>query len=365
MKSDRFASYWQLVQILKKKYGVAPEHTKKTKPKPAASSKSSKEETGVVDIRKMDMDDLRAEVYRREFAIEEKELELFEKKNQRRREKMTSSATPVKIAILGGGPAGVTAAIYAARAGLKPVVVAPPIGGQLMSKGVSVENYPGIFEASGGDIMKLMKRQAMRYSTTFEQELVLKVDLTSRPFVISTNTSAFTAHTVVLATGADSRWLGVPGEEDFKGGGVSSCATCDGFLFSGKPVLVVGGGDTAMEEALVLARTSSAVTLVHRRDTFRASKVLQEAVLSHSKITVLWNTTVKEFQGGEGGVLTTAVLESTSDPSNVTEVAVDAAFVAIGHIPNTDIVKGQLEMNDAGYLVTKAGSTACQRVQSG
>merc|ERR1719440_1897947 len=233
---------------------------------------------------------------------------------------MVSTATPVKLAVLGGGPAGVTAAIYAARAGLKPVVVAPAMGGQLMSKGVNVENYPGIFEASGGDIVRLMKKQAMRFAATFEEEQALSVDLSSRPFKIQTNNSVLLAHSVVIATGADSRWLGVKGEEDLKGGGVSSCATCDGFLYSGKPVVVVGGGDTAMEDALVLARTSSAVTVIHRRDSFRASKVLQQAVLSHSKITVWWNSTVKEFVGGEAsGMLEKVVVQNVHDEANVTD----------------------------------------------
>jgi len=354
---EKYPAY-KLVQILKKKYGVAPEFTKKTPPKKAATGGGKEEEKGV-DIKKMDLDDLKAEVYRREMAAEEKEIELFKKKNQRRREKMTSAAAPTKIAILGGGPAGVTAAIYAARAGLKPVVVAPPVGGQLMSKGVNVENYPGIPEATGPDILKMMKRQAMKFSATFEEEMVLSVDLKAKPFVITTNSSSFTAHAIVLATGADSRWLGVPGEDDFKGGGVSSCATCDGFLFSAKPVVVVGGGDTAMEDALVLARTSSFVTLIHRRDSFRASKVLADAVLSHPKITVMWNSAVKEFKGGETNMLDKVIVESTTDPTNTTEIPAEGAFVAIGHIPNTDIVKGQLDMNDAGYLVTRGGSTAC------
>merc|ERR1719310_1823798 len=297
------------------------------------------------------------------------------RQNKRRRDKVAGqcgaegasgeagACKPVKLAIVGGGPGGMTAAIYAARAGLKPVIVAPAMGGQLISKGVNVENYPGIFEASGGDIVKLMKRQAMRFSATFEEEAALSVDLSSRPFKIVTNASTIYAHSLVVATGADFRWLGVPGEEDLKGGGVSSCATCDGFLFSGKPVVVVGGGDTAMEDALVLARTSASVVLIHRRDTFRASKVLQQAVLSHAKITVMWNSTVKEFQGqGEGGqegMLGKVLVASVNDETNVTEVPAEAAFVAIGHIPNTQLFKGQLEMTETDYLVTRPESTHC------
>jgi len=376
---EKYPAY-KLVAILKKKYGVAPEHTKKTPPKAHAAEGGAGGEKKAVDIRKMDLEELEAEVYRRKSQMEEKEVAMLDRKNERRLEKIlgspdgkqtgeggeagqgVSAAAPVKVAVLGGGPAGVTAAIYAARAGLKPLVIAPALGGQLMSKGVNVENYPGLDGESGGEIIRLMKRQALKFSTTFADDWVTSVDLSVRPFVINTNGSALTAHSLVLATGADSRWLGVAGEEDFKGGGISSCATCDGFLFTGKPVVVVGGGDTAMEEALVLARTSSHVTLLHRRGEFRASKAAQAAVLNHPKITIMYNTVVQEFVGGDpaaGGVLTTVVAQDVSDASNVTNITADAAFVAIGHIPNTGFVAGQLEMNDAGYLVTRAGSTAC------
>ena len=359
---EKYPAY-KLVQILKKKYGEAPEYTKKARPAAKKAEGGAKAAEKGVDIKKMDLDDLKAEVMRREMAAEEKESELMAKKNMRRREKIVQQCSAeggekaVKLAVVGGGPAGVTAAIYAARAGLKPMVVAPAMGGQLMSKGVQVENYPGIVEASGGEIIKLMKWQAMQFAATFEEDEALSVDLSKRPFRITTNTSVIQAHSIVIATGADSRWLGVPGEDDLKGGGVSSCATCDGFLFSGKAVVVVGGGDTAMEDALVLARTSSSVTLIHRRDEFRASKVLAQAVLSHAKIHVMWNSTVAEFVGSEGGMLSTVRVASTTDPANITEVPAEAAFVAIGHIPNTQLFKGQLEMSETGYLVTTTGST--------
>jgi len=374
---EKYPAY-KLVQILKKKYGKAPEYTKKNSRASAAPKEGGGGGGGgggakPVDIRKMDMDELKAEIYRREMAAEEKEEELRVKKNERRREKLGlvgkdgeagSAAKPVKMAVLGGGPAGMTAAIYSARAGLKPLVIAPAMGGQLMGKGVGVENYPGILEANGGDIVKLMKQQAAKFNAVFEHELVTSVDLSQRPFVIKTNASALTAHALIVSTGADSRWLGVEGEHMYRGGGVSSCATCDGFLWREKAVAVIGGGDTAMEDALVLARTSSHVTLIHRRDTFRASHVLQQAVLNNPKITVVWNTTIKQFKGGDCAqeatcMLSHLVLESTTDPENVTELAVDAAFVAIGHIPNTDLFKGQLEMSDNGYLMTKAESTHC------
>jgi thioredoxin-disulfide reductase len=272
-----------------------------------------------------------------------------------------------KIVIIGSGPAGLASAVYAARAGLKPVVVAPPFGGQLMGKGVDVENFPGLMGKTGPGVVNLMLDQASSFGTEFEEHMVTSVDLTSTPKRIVTNVSTLFAHTVVIATGADSRWLGVPGEWEFRGGGVSTCATCDGFLFRDKPVVVIGGGDTAMEDALVLARTSSSVTLIHRRDSFSASYAMASRVLKHNKINILWNTTVNEFIGspasgieGEDGYehqRLTGVSVSNINSSERKIINCAAAFVAIGHIPNTNLFTDQLDMGSDGYVHIKHGTS--------
>jgi len=278
-----------------------------------------------------------------------------------------ASAFTEKVVIIGAGPAGLAAAVYASRAGLSPVIVAPPVGGQLMGKGVNVENYPGILSNTGPGIVDLMLRQAAEFGTTFVPELVETVDFKSKPFSIKTANVSLTTHTVILATGSNSRWLDVPGEHDLRGGGVSSCATCDGFLFANKPVVVIGGGDTAMEDALVLARTSSTVTVIHRRDTFRASKILQERVLKHPKITVLWNSVVTSFKGAEAKdqetgdvtrVLTHAVISTRSgDEGTNKDVEAAGAFVAIGHDPSTEMYRGQIALEENNYVRVQHGST--------
>ena len=288
-----------------------------------------------------------------------------------------SRGVPERVAIIGSGPAGLAAAVYAARAGLSPVVVAPPFGGQLMGKGVDVENYPGLLEQTGPGVVNLMLKQAASFGTVFEEQLVTNLDLSRRPFVLEcgNGSSVIEAHAIIVATGADSKWLGVKGEYEFRGGGVSTCATCDGFLFRDKAVVVVGGGDTAMEDALVLARTSSKVTVVHRRGTFRASHALAQRVLGHEKIEVLWHSRVDEFlgelpHGNEDDddyrpwpkltgvrVVTTDPLTGESNLGVVLQVA--AAFVAIGHEPNTQLFRGtDVAMRDDGYLLTFNGSTS-------
>ena len=245
------------------------------------------------------MDDLLEEIDRRKEKEEEnKEDDDEEDEGEKLRKFIPDPMDiPERLAIIGGGPAGLSAAIYAARAGLSPVIIAPLEGGQLQGKGVLVENYPAVTGITGPIIVQDMRKQAAEFGTSFLQDLVTKVDLNNRPFEIVTNDTKFKVHSIIMATGADSRWLGVPGEYEYRGGGVSSCATCDGFLYRDQHVIVIGGGDTAMEDALVLARTSSRVTVVHRRNEFRASHVLAQRVLQHGTIDVMWNSTVEQFEG--------------------------------------------------------------------
>jgi thioredoxin reductase (NADPH) len=249
---------------------------------------------------------------------------------------------PEAVAIVGGGPAALSAAVYCARAGLRPVVVAPPVGGQLMGKGVDVENYPGLLDMTGPGIVHQMRRQALSFNTAFDGQYITSVDFATKPFKLTTNTSkVLRTHAVILATGADSNWLDVPGEYDFRGKGISSCATCDGFLFRDKPVVVIGGGDTAMEDALVLARTSSSVTVIHRR----------------------WNATVKEFTANtkekmeDGSHPVGHVIVTDTSTGEESSIDCDAAFVAIGHSPNTGFVEGQVEMDENKYLTVKPGTS--------
>lgn len=272
---------------------------------------------------------------------------------------------PERVTIIGGGPAGISAAIYAARAGLKPVVVAPPMGGQLQGKGVDVENYPGMIDVTGPAVVATMRSQAADFGAVFEAETVVQVDASKRPFKVITNSSTIETHTIILATGAESNWLGVDGEYEMRGGGVSTCATCDGHFFKDTHILVVGGGDTAMEDALVLARTSKSVTLVHRRDTFRASKVLAQRVMEHPSINIMWNTTVQEIIGESAPndpdkKLVTGAKLLAKNTQETFIISCSAVFVAIGHTPTTQFMNGVVDFdpNHAGYVLTQHGSTA-------
>lgn len=271
-----------------------------------------------------------------------------------------------KVIIVGGGPAGMSAAIYAARANLCPLVIAPAVGGQLMSKGVDVENYPGMPRENGGNIISVMKKQAQSFSTEVRDDNVLRINASSRPLEVWTeHAGLIKAQTVIFATGANSRWLHADGEDDFKGHGVSACAACDGFLYRGKKCAVIGGGDSALEEALMLSRICSSVTIVHRRDKFRASAVLQKSVLGNAKVVVKWNSEVLRFEGKvemvqqeEMRSLTHLLLKNTLAPNEAPEkLIVDAAFVAVGHDPNTRLLAGQVDMDAQGYVVTPTRST--------
>jgi len=260
-----------------------------------------------------------------------------------------------KLAIVGSGPAGYTAAIYAARAELAPLVIAGlQYGGQLMIT-TDVENYPGFPEGvTGPEMMELLKKQAERFGAEVLLEDAEEIQLAERPYRLRTASRAVSADAVIIATGASARWLGLESETRLQTRGVSACATCDGALFRGKPMAVVGGGDTALEEALFLSRFATRVTVIHRRDALRASKIMQDRALANEKIDFAWNALVDEVLGDE---FVTGVRLRDVETDERSELAVDALFVAIGHQPNTEVLKGQLELDDVGYVRVESGST--------
>ncbi len=251
------------------------------------------------------------------------------------------------VIILGSGPAGLTAALYTGRANLAPLVLGGYVpGGQLMLT-TEVENFPGLKSIMGPELMMNMREQAEQFGATIIDKDATKVSLETRPFVIESEDKQFTCDALIIATGASARWLNVVGEQEHIGKGVSSCATCDGFFFKEKRLIVVGGGDSAMEEALFLTKFASEVTIAHRRDQFRASKIMQDKVMQHPKIKVLWNSAITEIKGEES--VSSAEIEDTVTHQK-SDKPTDGVFVAIGHIPNTKIFAGQLDMNDQGYL---------------
>ena len=260
-----------------------------------------------------------------------------------------------KVLIIGSGPAGLTAAIYAARADLEPFMIeGMERGGQLMIT-TDVENYPGFPDGvMGPDLMEQMRKQAERFGTRIVSSDVTDVDFSQRPFTVSVGQDAYSTDTVIISTGASARWLGVEGEERLRGFGVSACATCDGFFFRDKELLIVGGGDTAMEEALFLTKFASKVTVVHRRDEFRASPIMVDRVLDHPKIDVLWDSVVVEILGD---TLVTGAKIRNVKTDEVTDFAADGVFVAIGHTPNTGVFDRELELDDAGYILVDPGTT--------
>jgi thioredoxin reductase (NADPH) len=260
------------------------------------------------------------------------------------------------VIVIGSGPAGFTAALYAARADLEPLVLKGlEAGGQLMLT-TEVENYPGHADGvMGPELMEQMEKQAQRFGAEVLSVHVTEVDLSSRPFLVKAGDQEWRARSVIVATGATARWLGVPGEEKLRGRGVSACATCDGFFFRDRELVVVGGGDTAMEEATFLTKFASKVTVVHRREEFRASKVMQDRLFANPKIEVAWNSVVEEIVG-ETAVTAVVLRDTRTDETRTLET--DGVFMAIGHDPNTSLFRSQLKVDDEGYLIVEEPSTS-------
>ncbi len=263
-----------------------------------------------------------------------------------------------KVLIIGSGPAGYTAAVYASRAMLEPILVQGMQPGGQLTITTEVENWPGDTQVQGPELMVRMEEHARAMGAEVITDYIMTLDLQNRPFTARGDSgTVYTADAVILATGAQARWLGLPSEEKFKGFGVSACATCDGFFYRGKEVVVIGGGNTAVEEALFLTNFASKVTVIHRRDSFRAEKIMQDRLFKHPKIAVLWNHTVDEVLGDETPLGVTAVRARDVNTGAITDIPCAGFFVAIGHAPASELVKDQLELHNGGYVKVEAGST--------
>jgi thioredoxin reductase (NADPH) len=256
-----------------------------------------------------------------------------------------------KVIILGSGPAGLSAAIYTSREGFNPLVIGGfNPGGQLLLT-TTVENYPGFPDGiQGPDLIIQMRQQAERFGTRFIDDNATAVDFSKRPFKVTADNKVYEADSVIIATGANAKWLGIPSEQKFIGHGVSNCATCDGAFYKGKNVIAVGGGDTAMEDSIFLTRFANSVTIVHRKDSLRASKVMQDRAMSNPKIKFIWNSVIEEVKGDKS---VKSVILKDVNTGKTTEMPIDGVFVAIGYNPNTEIFKGQLKLDEKGYLIVK------------
>src|SRR5829696_6092596 len=271
-----------------------------------------------------------------------------------------SKVTHAKLVIIGSGPAGCTAAIYAARAMLEPILIRGVQAGGQLTITTDVENYPGFAEVIQGPwLMEQMEKQAEHVGTRLVTDHVIKLDLSQRPFRLQCDSGdVYLADAIVLATGAQARWLDLPSEQKFKGYGVSACATCDGFFYRGKEVMVIGGGNTAVEEALFLTNFASHVTIVHRRDHFRAERILQDRLFKHPKIKVVWDSAIDEIKGEENPSKVTGVRLKNVKTGTLTDLPADGVFIAIGHAPATDLVQGQIKLKPSGYVEVAPNSTA-------
>jgi thioredoxin reductase (NADPH) len=271
---------------------------------------------------------------------------------------MMSKTHNTKVLIIGSGPAGYTAAVYTARANLKPLLVAGMQEGGQMTITTDVENYPGFADPIQGPwLMEQMRDQAKNVGTEMVSDVIVSVDLKSNPKkAVGDSGDIYLADTVIITTGAQAKWLGIPSEEQYKGKGVSACATCDGFFYKGKEVIIVGGGNTAVEEAIFLTNFASRVTVIHRRDSFRAEKIMQDRLFNNPKINVIWDSALEEVTGDSKGVTGAKIRDVKTN--KITEIKASGVFVAIGHKPATDIFKGQVDIDNEGYIVTKPDSTA-------
>ena len=275
-----------------------------------------------------------------------------------------STPRTVRLAVIGSGPAGWTAAIYAARASLNPVVIAGLQPGGQLTITTDVENYPGFAETIQGPwLMEQMQAQAEHVGTEVIHDIVTKADLSQRPFRLTLDSGTeLLAETVIISTGAQAKWLGLDSEAQYQGFGVSACATCDGFFYRGKQVVVVGGGNTAVEEALFLTNFAEKVTVIHRKNEFRAEKILQDRLFAHPKIEVIWDVAVDEILGVVDGVArnVTGVRLKNAKTGELSEIAADGVFIAIGHAPSSELFAGQLEINSGGYLRVKPGTASTE-----
>ncbi|PRY25573.1 thioredoxin reductase (NADPH) [Aliiruegeria haliotis] len=270
-----------------------------------------------------------------------------------------SSTRHTKVLIIGSGPAGYTAAVYASRAMLDPILVQGIQPGGQLTITTEVENWPGMTEVQGPDLMVQMEEHARAVGTEIIGDHISAIDLSKRPFTAQGDSgTTYTADAVILATGAQAKWIGMPGEEKFKGFGVSACATCDGFFYRGKDVVVIGGGNTAVEEALFLTNFANKVTLVHRRDSLRAEKILQDRLFKNEKVEVLWDHTPEEIFGSDAPTSVEGLRAKSVKTGETTEIPAAGVFVAIGHAPASELVRDQLDTHMGGYVVTKPDSTA-------